>query len=874
VFNPKTIRCQSGTGGSNYVRDYLAQGVYDEGGIPSYFVGEWFGQLAGDFGLQGRRIDLSDPWIDGLTNNYHPHTKEPFFRHDRTEIRFFDFQCSPPKSISIMSEVAEDRRIFDVHVKAVKAGLREIEAAAGTRLLTANKVRTVNTRKICAMLYHHGSSRTLDPQIHTHCLIANLQHVPDHGYSSLNSKALWYRLRYFSRVYDCVLTAGLNELGYDVRNERIDRAVPGETAGKDSILTLKGERIGIAGVPEEIGLRFSKRSRAIEGHVAKKVRGRPPTRKDRSVAALATRSAKRKGLGAADLQVMYRKQLTNEEEKTLRSLVPAKSRKPARFDYGAAITNLVENLQSHAKYTGPHVARGIPVWELMADIIQEKPGNRIDLDVLKKKMIDSPEFKTTYRSSGDPSLFSYSTLAESLDSETDFSRSIDRFSATTRDVYESQVSIDDLQEELKGVHHSVHPLIVVRIDASQNETRNALRSKAVSSITEILGEEVVVDFEKNMDSMTEIQRKFTTIREKGKTIVLVSTESNSTALPSVLSMDGRFKSITVTDQESKQRRFIRRIHDPDFGKVVEGYVDAFTSSNIIAGLSYAENRETTTKLNVAIREKLLDAGSLKNEKTFNHVVLTTEPPDTKDIHVIPVRNYRNFVKGAKPRKIRISRSKKWYKIGKTGNWISNKMFAVNFRYVSEQKIPIATGEVIVAKKISEGVHAKPEFLCVQKSGVRTLDCIDAFGKEVKISGDEYTIEHGYVFHAKNVVPDVGKCVFIYEEGNTRMHMRYPESDDVHVILSGVEACSSTNAGKNVKYEYIRSGGITTPDPEVEMARMILDAKIGYKRMYSSGAFGAPMLEPDLLSRPKMTVPVATVSVPHKQHVRPTRQIGR
>ena len=84
---------------------------------------------------------------------------------------------SAPKSVSLMAMVGGDERIVEAHDKAVSATLGWIEAnAIETRMrdpATGAKVRA-EKQKMVAATFRHDTSRNLDPQLHTHAVVANM----------------------------------------------------------------------------------------------------------------------------------------------------------------------------------------------------------------------------------------------------------------------------------------------------------------------------------------------------------------------------------------------------------------------------------------------------------------------------------------------------------------------------------------------------------------------------------------------------------------------------------------------------------------------------------------------------------------------------
>ena len=88
-----------------------------------------------------------------------------------------DVTLSAPKSVSLLALVGGDARIVAAHDMAVGRTLAWIEKnaietrmrdSAGGGMIRAGGQTTV------AATFRHDTSRNLDPQLHTHCVIANM----------------------------------------------------------------------------------------------------------------------------------------------------------------------------------------------------------------------------------------------------------------------------------------------------------------------------------------------------------------------------------------------------------------------------------------------------------------------------------------------------------------------------------------------------------------------------------------------------------------------------------------------------------------------------------------------------------------------------
>ena len=124
--------------------------------------------------------------------------------------------------------------------------------------------------------FRHDTSRNLDPQLHTHCVIANITQGADNRWRTMVNDGLYRQQKAISAIYRAELAEGLGRLGYELERTHADG------------------RFEIAGVPSEVVEAFSTRRAEIE--VAMKERGFDDPADNRRLAdraALMTRAAKR-----------------------------------------------------------------------------------------------------------------------------------------------------------------------------------------------------------------------------------------------------------------------------------------------------------------------------------------------------------------------------------------------------------------------------------------------------------------------------------------------------------------------------------------------------------------------------------------------------
>lgn len=159
-----------------------------------------------------------------------------------------DLTFSAPKSVSILAEVAGDKRLLEAHDRAVQAVLQYIESeyiVTRNRNRTKDTVEYEKTGSLVAATFKHTTSRALDPQLHTHCVVMNLTQRNDGQWRSTENKPIFIDQKHLGLVYRQSLAQEVGSLGFRLEHQ-----------GKDGTWE-------VAGVSKETVRELSKRSEAI-----------------------------------------------------------------------------------------------------------------------------------------------------------------------------------------------------------------------------------------------------------------------------------------------------------------------------------------------------------------------------------------------------------------------------------------------------------------------------------------------------------------------------------------------------------------------------------------------------------------------------------
>ena len=311
-----TIRAMSD--GKGYSSRHLEHSDYYAEG--ERVVGHWRGRGAELLGLKGA-VKTDD--FETLRQGLDPKTNE-FLRQRKSADRLasdgtaqsharhlYDFTISAPKSVSVMAILGGDKRLFEAHEKAVDEALGELEtkAAARVRQGRANSDRT--TGNLVLAVYHHDTSRELDPQIHTHAVAANLTYDGTEGrWKALQASGIYERRSYLSEVYRNALAREIRLLGYEIENRRDSR-------GRDN-------GFEISGMPNELLTKYSQRSLQRDEAVRRFIadNGRRPTDNEIAVLVRDSRADKLVEISTEQLRARQRARLAPEDVRVLADLQP------------------------------------------------------------------------------------------------------------------------------------------------------------------------------------------------------------------------------------------------------------------------------------------------------------------------------------------------------------------------------------------------------------------------------------------------------------------------------------------------------------------------------------------------------------------------
>jgi conjugative relaxase-like TrwC/TraI family protein len=288
-----------------YYQDSVARGACEYYAEAGNAPGRWHGAGLPELGLTAgawvEEAELEALFARGL----HPGTGAGLGRAWRPDaVTGHDLTFSAPKSVSALWALADEAtagHVRGAHAAAVEAALGFLEAHASFSRRGRDGVEQIATAGFAAALFEHTTSRTGDPQLHTHALVVNKVRCADGVWRTIDGYEVFHHKKAAGALYQAAL-----------RTELTTRL--GVAFGP---VTEHGQA-EIAGVPDELLAAWSTRTAAVMADAiptiaqAEEALGRPVTAAERArivkTAVLATRPPKDHHVPEAGLRARWQEQ--------------------------------------------------------------------------------------------------------------------------------------------------------------------------------------------------------------------------------------------------------------------------------------------------------------------------------------------------------------------------------------------------------------------------------------------------------------------------------------------------------------------------------------------------------------------------------------
>lgn len=208
-----------------------------------------------------------------------------------------DVTMSASKSVSIVALVLDDKAVIEAHQKAVEKTLNYVEENHIYTRVKSNGT-LVSPEKCDNMLvakFDHITSRELDPQLHTHCLILNTTQKTNGDWRAIDYKDIFKNKELINREYNYNLAKELEKIGYKCEYD-------------------KHGNCEISGISRLMKEQYSKRSAEIQAKF-EQLKQKYPTvnhAKLKEQANLTTRKSKQSKVEMQDLRRNWKEQLTED----------------------------------------------------------------------------------------------------------------------------------------------------------------------------------------------------------------------------------------------------------------------------------------------------------------------------------------------------------------------------------------------------------------------------------------------------------------------------------------------------------------------------------------------------------------------------------
>ena len=120
----------------------------------------------------------------------------------------YDLTFTAPKSVSVLWALGDDAtrvKVHGAHRAAVASALEFVEAKVVRTRVGAGGCRQVRTKGMIAAGFEHWDTRTADPNLHTHVVLANKVQGPDGLWRALDGKTVHAAVVTVSELYDVLV---------------------------------------------------------------------------------------------------------------------------------------------------------------------------------------------------------------------------------------------------------------------------------------------------------------------------------------------------------------------------------------------------------------------------------------------------------------------------------------------------------------------------------------------------------------------------------------------------------------------------------------------------------------------------------------------
>jgi conjugative relaxase-like TrwC/TraI family protein len=296
--------------------------------------GVWLGSGAQELGIDKTAIAFKDPVYQKVMDGVHPN-KDQILRNIRGNgvskpVLGYDFTFSVPKSLSVLYATCSPSDRLEIERSMAEAAKQVAWYIDGELIGTRSGKGGLIKEKAEGVFaaFHHSTSRSLDPQLHTHLIIANSALKKDRSWGAVDGSR--FLNKDTKHILQTLASVHANELRHQLE-KRLNLI---------TVSNRNDQTFHIEGIPIEIQLEMSKRSKTIAESVKDQYtdKGLTPTPEQKQKIVVATRE-KKQNITLEDRLKEWQK--IAKDLKFNPNKIPKRERKPEKVKDIAELTEKV-----------------------------------------------------------------------------------------------------------------------------------------------------------------------------------------------------------------------------------------------------------------------------------------------------------------------------------------------------------------------------------------------------------------------------------------------------------------------------------------------------------------------------------------------------
>ncbi|MDP9335167.1 MAG: relaxase domain-containing protein [Actinomycetota bacterium] len=196
-------------GQEGYYLTAVAHGAEDYYSEYGEVPGRWIGSGAGELGLAG---EVDDDEFRTVLSGADPSTGDRL-RRGNAHVCAFDLTLSAPKSVSLLWALGDTdtaAAVIEAHEHAVDAAVGYVEREALRSRRGHDGLEQLDGGGLIGAAFRHRTSRSGDPQLHTHVVVANATRCEDGVWRTLDGRHLYAHARTAGFLYQAELRHALS----------------------------------------------------------------------------------------------------------------------------------------------------------------------------------------------------------------------------------------------------------------------------------------------------------------------------------------------------------------------------------------------------------------------------------------------------------------------------------------------------------------------------------------------------------------------------------------------------------------------------------------------------------------------------------------